>query len=101
MGKAEDYVEGYLYDRVKARGGMCLKFTSGISGVPDRIVILNGRTVFVETKAPGGKPRRLQLVRHQEMRTAGADVRVIDTRPQVDDLVDELTDSASTERSAA
>lgn len=91
MGKAENYVEGYLLERVKRNRGMCLKFTSGISGVPDRIVILAGRTVFVETKAPGGKPRRLQRVRIEQMRTAGADVRVIDTRVQVDELIAEVT----------
>jgi hypothetical protein len=90
MGKAENYVEGYLYRQVKAHGGMCLKFTSAISGVPDRIVILAGSTVFVETKAPGEEPRRLQLVRISEMRAAGGDVRIIDTRDQVDELVTEL-----------
>ncbi len=96
MGKAEGYIEGYLVKRVKACAGMCLKFTSGINGVPDRIVILNGHTVFVETKAPGEEPRKLQLVRHSQMRAAGGDVRVIDTREQVDDLIDELTSSGAT-----
>lgn len=90
MGKAENYIEGYLYRQVKDHGGLCLKFTSAISGVPDRIVILAGSTVFVETKAPGEEPRRLQLVRIGEMRDAGADVRIIDTRDQVDELVTEL-----------
>lgn len=98
MGKAENYVERYLFKRVKAAGGMCLKFTSSINGVPDRCVILDGRTVFVETKAPGKDPRRLQLIRHQEMRAAGGDVRVIDTRSEVDALVDELT-APATQRS--
>ena len=90
MGKAENYVEGYLKKRTEAHGGMCMKFTSGITGVPDRIVLLAGHTVFVETKAPGGSPRRLQLHRHGEMRAVGADVRVIDTRPKVDALLKEL-----------
>jgi len=95
MGKAEEFVEGYLVTRVKAHGGMCLKFMSGINGVPDRVVILSGRTVFVETKTQGGKPRRLQEVRIEQMRTAGADVRVIDTRELVDDLVEEMLTSVS------
>jgi hypothetical protein len=90
MGKAENYVEGYLKKRTEAHGGMCLKFTSGVTGVPDRIVLLAGHTVFVETKAPGGQPRRLQLHRHGEMRAAGGDVRVIDSRPKVDALLEEL-----------
>ena len=96
MGKAENYVETYLYDRVKRAGGLCPKWVSPAwNGVPDRIVFLGGRQVFVETKAPGKKPRPLQLVRHNELRAAGADVRVIDTRQQVDDLIAELTASTS------
>lgn len=94
MGKAEEYVEGYLRDRVKVAGGTCPKWVSpGKRGVPDRIVILDGHVVFVETKARGGTPSPLQLVRHRELRAAGADVRVIDTRAQVDDLIRELTAS--------
>ncbi|WP_085514189.1 VRR-NUC domain-containing protein [Plantibacter flavus] len=95
MGKPENYVESYLYSRVRASGGLCLKFMSSISGVPDRIVILAGRTVFVETKALGKKPRKLQLVRFNEMRVAGADVRVIDSRELVEELISELLASSS------
>lgn len=94
MGKAENFVEGYLFKRVKALQGMCLKFTSGITGVPDRIVILAGQTLFVETKAPGKKTEPLQNVRIGQMRAAGADVRVIDTREQVDELITELITTA-------
>lgn len=95
MGKPEEYVEGYLRKRVTAAGGQCWKWVApGKSGVPDRVVVLAGRVVFVETKAPGGKPRPLQLVRHRELRAAGADVRVFDTREQVDALVAELTTTA-------
>jgi hypothetical protein len=97
MGKAEHYVEGYLYKRVKSHRGLCMKFMSGITGVPDRIVVLAGHTVFVETKAPGEKARRLQEVRHQEIRAAGGDVRVIDTREQVDVFVAEILSSPITD----
>lgn len=90
MGKAENHVEGYLYKRVKAAGGMCLKFISGITGVPDRVVILAGKTLFIETKAPGNKPEAIQIFRHKQMRSAGADVRVVDSRPMVDDIITEL-----------
>lgn len=93
MGKPENHVEGYLYDRVTAEEGMCLKFESGINGVPDRIIILNRHTLFVETKARGKKPRRLQDIQFDRMRRAGADVRVIDTRELVDDLIAELTEN--------
>lgn len=102
MGKPEEYVEGYLRRRVMAAGGECWKWTSpGKSGVPDRVVVLAGQVVFVETKAEGKKPRPLQLVRHRELRAAGADVRVIDTREQVNDLITELTTNANEGNQAA
>lgn len=91
MGKPEDFVEKYLMRRCKAMGFGCLKFTSpGTSGVPDRIVIGNGRTVFVETKRAGEKLRRLQEVITAEMRDQGADVRVADTRELVDEFLAEI-----------
>ncbi|MFJ2662543.1 VRR-NUC domain-containing protein [Arthrobacter koreensis] len=91
MGKPEAYVEKYLLKRCKALGFGCLKFTSdGTNGVPDRIVIGNGRTVFVETKRPGERLRRLQEVIIAEMRGQGADVRVADTRELVDALLGEI-----------
>ncbi|NWL89997.1 VRR-NUC domain-containing protein [Paenibacillus sp. 79R4] len=84
-------IETYLRDRIKAVGGWAPKWTSpGNSGVPDRIVFLpGGHTIFVELKAPGGKPRPLQLAQHKRLRGLGYDVRVIDSREQVDDLLKE------------
>lgn len=92
MGKAENHVEQYLLKQCEASGFLCYKFVApGRNGMPDRVVIGAGRVVFVETKAPGGRPRKLQLVVHQEMRDHGADVRVISTRQQVDDFIKEIT----------
>ena len=93
MGKAENYVEGYLTRRINDAGGLCLKFTSSIVGVPDRIIILNGHTLFVEAKSLVGKPSAIQLHRIEKMRDAGADVRLIGSRELVDDLLEELLTS--------
>lgn len=91
MGKPEAYVENYLVDQADKRGLYCLKFTSpGYSGVPDRIVISPAATVFVELKALGEKPRRLQEIVIDQMRQHGAEVHVIDTREGVDALLDDL-----------
>lgn len=91
MSYIEDVVEERLRLGIKARGGHCYKFTSGIRGVPDRIVIINGHTIFVELKAPGKKPPPLQRYRINEMREQGADVRVIDTIEGVDEFIAEVT----------
>lgn len=92
MGKAENSVESHLIRQVRAAGGMCLKFSAQTTtGVPDRICILPGvGTVFVETKAPGGACSKIQLVRHDQMRAAGAQVYVASTRAAVDALIRSL-----------
>lgn len=91
MGKSENYVETYLRDEGKNRGFKCYKFTSpSNSGVPDRIVIGHGSTVFVETKAPGKKTRPLQDAVHREMRRYGAEIYVLDNHEDVDALFDTL-----------
>jgi hypothetical protein len=84
MGTPENRVEQHLRRRVELAGGLCLKFTSSRSGVPDRIVILDGHVIFVELKAPGGKTRPLQDVRISELRAAGARVDVLSSRTEVD-----------------
>lgn len=93
MGAPEAYVEGYLVSEVARIGGIAMKFVSpGVSGVPDRVVVVpSGRVVFVEAKRPGGRPRPLQVAVEDMMRAHGADVRVIDTREGVDELVRELS----------
>lgn len=59
--KPEAIVESYLCEQAEILGFLCYKFTSpGHNGVPDRILIGHGTTFFVETKAVGGKPRKLQ-----------------------------------------
>lgn len=85
MGRAEAYVENYLVSECERRGWLCYKFTSpSNAGVPDRCIIGNGRVLFIETKHPGDKPRKLQVMTHKKMRACGADVRVCDTRELVD-----------------
>lgn len=95
MGKAENHVERYLRQRVNALVGMCLKFTSGVNGVPDRIVLLNDRTVFVKLKTNNGRLSPLQTVQIARMRDCGADLRAINTRELVDEFITEISGSSS------
>jgi hypothetical protein len=88
----EKIVESYLVRRVKQAGGKCYKFVSpGNNGVPDRIVLLPiGSVYFVETKAPGEKPRPSQLVVHRDMKRLGFSVRVLDSKNAVDEFMKEV-----------
>lgn len=91
-GTRESVVESHLYDETKRLGGLCFKFTPcGVNGVPDRIVVMNGRIVFVELKAPGKMPRPNQFAIHRKMRRAGAIVHVIDSKHGVDELLASLS----------
>ena len=85
----EAAIERRLKQKVEAAGGKALKFTSpGWAGAPDRLVLMpNGRMVFVELKAPGRKPRPIQLKRHDVLRALGFEVVVIDSPEGVDEFI--------------
>jgi len=82
-------IERKLVTAVKERGGLCWKFTSpGTAGVPDRIVLMpQGRMFFVEVKAPGQKPRKIQEVIHKRLRALGFRVYVIDGTEQIEEVL--------------
>jgi hypothetical protein len=82
----ETKVETYLRISVERRGGTCEKFSSpGRRGVPDRQVNDRpGRIDFVETKAPGKKPKSWQERDHARRRARGFRVFVLDTIEKVD-----------------
>lgn len=88
----EKTIEQKFVAAVKTAGGLALKFTSpGFDGVPDRIVLLpGGKMAFVEVKAPGEKPRPLQLARHRLLRRLGFRVYVLDERFQIGGMIDEI-----------
>lgn len=84
----ERTVEKTLVDRVKAKGGEVRKLRwVGRNGAPDRLVMLPGRLIFVELKAPGKKPRKNQEREHERLRRAGLEVAVVDSLVKVEDLL--------------
>lgn len=89
---SEKALERYLNERVKATGGLSLKFHSQWqTGYPDRIVMLpGGVTAWVELKSTGQKPRRLQQIRHGELSAIGQRVFVADTKADIDNILKEL-----------
>jgi len=88
----EKVIEQRLVKAVKGLGGISPKFVSpGLSGMPDRIVLLpDGKVGFVEVKAPGKKPRALQVVRHEKLRALGFKVFVLDGEEQIGEVLDEI-----------
>jgi len=88
----ESTVEHRLVTEVKKNVGMAPKFVSpGLDGVPDRLVLLpHGKLAFVELKAPGRKPRPLQVRRKEQLRALGFSVYCIDHPDQIGGILDEI-----------
>lgn len=88
---SEAQVEKRLVYGVGMFGGMALKLTSPASaGVPDRLVMLPcGCSRFVELKAPGQKPRPLQVATFNTFASVGHPVAVLDTYAAVDEWLAE------------
>ena len=88
----ETKIEEKLVKAVKKAGGLCLKLVSpGYVGVPDRIVLVAiGKIGFVEVKAPGKKPRKIQIKRHRELRTLGFNTYVLDDVNQIGGIIDAI-----------
>ena len=88
----EKQIEKKLAEEAKKNGGIALKFVSpSFDGMPDRLVLIpDGHIAFVELKAPGKKPRPLQLARHRLLRSLGFRVYVIDSVEQIGGMLDEV-----------
>lgn len=89
-------IEDHLAAAAEKHGALVRKVQwIGRRGCPDRVLFfparrlpggatLPARTLWVEVKAPGGKPEPYQLREHARMRAAGADVVVVDSVEAVD-----------------
>ena len=91
----EKQIENKLATEAKKLGGIALKVvSSSFDGMPDRLVLIpDGHIAFVELKAPGKKPRPLQLARHRLLRSLGFRVYVIDSVEQIGGMLDEVRTS--------
>ena len=89
----EKQIEQRLVREVKRLDGLCPKWVStGLAGVPDRIILLpGGRIAFAELKAPGQMPRPLQQHRIEQLRQLGFRVYIIDKINQIGGVLDEIS----------
>ena len=96
---SEKVIEKELVRAVENTGGMCPKFIApGMNGMPDRLVLLPcGRIGFVEVKAPGQKPRPLQVRRHEQIRALGYKVFVLDYPEEIPWIIREIGGSDGTD----
>lgn len=85
----EKEIEKALVKKVKALGGLCIKFTSpSMMGIPDRIVLLpKGKLGFVELKRPDGKARPIQTKRIKDLKELGFKVFILDKKEKIDEVI--------------
>lgn len=77
----------------EARGCLLLKLDT-LTGIPDRALLApGGKIVFVEFKAPGKKPSKIQQHRHAELRALGFQVEVIDSVADFEALLNSVAPS--------
>lgn len=94
----EGIIVAYARKRLTEKGCLCRKIGyEGRRGCPDMLVLVPeipsrpAKVKFIEFKKDeNAQPDPHQLREHERMRAVGADVRVIGTRQQVDELVQEL-----------
>lgn len=88
----EKEVEAALVRAAKKRNGVALKFVSpGLSGVPDRLVLLpDGKIGFIELKSLGKKMRLLQEKRKSQLERLGFLVFCLDSKEEVEVMLDAI-----------
>ena len=88
----EREIEHQLVMETEKAGGKAVKFISpSFAGMPDRLVLLgDGKMGFVEVKAPGQKPRPLQLKRHAMLRRLGYRVFVLDAIEEIPAILENI-----------
>jgi hypothetical protein len=92
----ENQIEKYLHQRAKELGGSYRRVKwIGRSRATDDLILLPGRHLLVECKAPGEPPETGQLREHQRLRDAGFEVHVVSTYAEIDAILPPPTKAKS------
>lgn len=85
----ERKIEAHLVKLARKHGWFCRKVRwIGRNGCPDRMLIdpVYGWIRWVEVKAPGKKPTKVQAAEHLRMEHFGQNVHVVDSIAKAEDL---------------
>lgn len=86
----EKDIEKAFKQAVEACGAITYKFTSAEAGVPDRIVVHQGRVYLVEIKRPDGEVSFIQEWQHKRLARIGVEVHLICCKQDIADFVDNV-----------
>ena len=99
----ESTIETRLRKAVERAGGKCAKWVSpGVTGVPDRIILMpGGRVYFAETKAPGKHERARQEYVQRKLRALGFEVfSSVDSAEKIEQIIETITAEPETRRTS-
>jgi hypothetical protein len=89
----EAHVERACRVIAEQRGAALLKLGAALQrGIPDRVLLLQGRAVFIEFKSPGKYPTPIQRHWHAKLRGLGFEVVVFRTVAEFRALLDKLNE---------
>lgn len=75
--RLESVIQSSLIKKYESQGYMVVKLIlTNKSGIPDLLLLKDGKASFVEVKREGQKPRPLQEYRIKELRSLGFEVQV-------------------------
>ncbi len=88
MATSEKRLEKKLSIEIKKLGGLALKYVPIYNaGMPDRLILVNGRTYWAEIKSSGKKLSRIQEIRRRELDRLGFKVHIIDSEPKLNEFI--------------
>ena len=90
----EGRVQSAIAKYAKQAGYLVLRFeVMQIVGYPDLLLLGHGRAAFIEVKAPGKKPDKIQLHRLKQIRDQGIPATWFDNVKEAEIFIDQITDS--------
>lgn len=94
MTTSEGIIANNLRLEARAKGLFIRKCRwEGRLGAPDYIILRNGKAFFIETKAPGEKPRRSQLAEFGKILENRCPVFVVDSFESAKKVIEAICDS--------
>ena len=86
----EKQVEAKVYAWAKKNGVKTYKLSGpNFRGKPDRMFMFNGEVLFLELKAPGKRPTKLQMSEIEDLRAHGINADWADTPGSAIELIKE------------
>lgn len=93
--QGEALLERHLRKQVRLQGGMTIKLAPTEKGVPDRLIIAPGGSIYlVELKTESGRLSPAQKLWHNRAEAVGATVHIVYGRDELDALLEEILPGA-------